>query len=296
MIVPGRASAPISLGGKSIRSATPYAFGGGSVYTLPPSSFFSGRSVGGGNRTVVYGSRCNFLSLVDYYMGILCLTHTSINRTYGSGYPGVTGCGVSGRGFPFYFWPVAWGGAVALGTVAAYLHIDECGMPDNTSQPGGALVVAEFLSSLTAQNTSAFFRLLADNAAVTALVPDIIDACVPNANLGNANSVHVVNYTGFGADDLLTAPKPEQAVQYYRASSVALTYNGYNNTAVLMPEGTTDAPLPDDVDLTLLGCLNDTIGQVVSLVDGSSVSGVAAWPMGLVGLAYLVCIALVVLC
>jgi hypothetical protein len=44
-----------------------------------------------------------------------------LRRTYGSGYPGVTGRGVSGRGFPFYFWPVVWGSAGG----AAYLHDDE---------------------------------------------------------------------------------------------------------------------------------------------------------------------------
>lgn len=34
------------------------------------------------------------------------------------------GRGVAGRGFPFYFWPIAWGGAAGIGT-AAYLHSDE---------------------------------------------------------------------------------------------------------------------------------------------------------------------------
>lgn len=45
-------------------------------------------------------------------------------RTYGSGYPGIAGRGVAGRGFPFFFWPLAWGGVAALG-VGAYLDTDE---------------------------------------------------------------------------------------------------------------------------------------------------------------------------
>lgn len=49
---------------------------------------------------------------------------TLLDRMYGSGYPGVAGRGVSGRGFPFFFWPIAWGGVAGLGT-AAYLHSDE---------------------------------------------------------------------------------------------------------------------------------------------------------------------------
>lgn len=43
---------------------------------------------------------------------------------YGSGYPGVAGRGVANRGFPFYFWPVVWGGGAGVGT-AAYLHDED---------------------------------------------------------------------------------------------------------------------------------------------------------------------------
>ena len=50
--------------------------------------------------------------------------HGKLIRTYGSGYPGLGGRGVTGRGFPFYFWPIAWGGLAGLGA-AAYLHSTE---------------------------------------------------------------------------------------------------------------------------------------------------------------------------
>ena len=36
------------------------------------------------------------------------IKHITINRTYGSGYPGIGGRGVVGRPFPFWFWPVVW--------------------------------------------------------------------------------------------------------------------------------------------------------------------------------------------
>lgn len=49
-----------------------------------------------------------------------------IFRQYGSGYPGISGRGVAGRGFPFVFWPLAWGGLAGAGT-AAYLHDTEVG-------------------------------------------------------------------------------------------------------------------------------------------------------------------------
>jgi hypothetical protein len=41
-------------------------------------------------------------------------------RTYGSGYSGFSTRGVAGRPFPFYFWPVVWGGGALLAT-GAYL-------------------------------------------------------------------------------------------------------------------------------------------------------------------------------
>lgn len=45
-------------------------------------------------------------------------------RVYGSGYPGAAGRGVVGRGFPFYFWPIVWGGAATGAIVGGthYLH------------------------------------------------------------------------------------------------------------------------------------------------------------------------------
>jgi hypothetical protein len=59
-------------------------------------------------------------------------------------------------------------------------------------------------------------------------------------------------------------------VQYYRASSVALSLDGYNNSAVFAPENSTaDTPLPSSVDTNLLDCLNGTIGLAVPLVDSA---------------------------
>ena len=66
-------------------------------------------------------------------IGLLSFDNTFIHclffftfRQYGSGYPGIAGRGVAGRGFPFLFWPLAWGGVAGVGT-AAYLHNTEVG-------------------------------------------------------------------------------------------------------------------------------------------------------------------------
>lgn len=94
-------------------------------------------------------------------------------------------------------------------------------------------------------------------------------------------------------------PLPEQAIQYYRASSVVLTLDGYNNTAVFASNGTisnatsswnpTPLPILSDMDQNLLGCLNGTIGEAVPLVDGGVSSvGLSGNVGGLVASVWLV--------
>lgn len=112
--------------------------------------------------------------------------------------------------------------------------------------------------------TGTTFRLIADNDTVADLIPVVVKNCssflVPAST--NASAPAAFNET---------AEKPEQVVQYYRASSVALSLDGYNNTAVFAPENSTaDVPLPAGIDTNLLDCLNSTVGAAVPLVDGAS--------------------------
>ncbi|CAA7271480.1 unnamed protein product [Cyclocybe aegerita] len=248
----GGRSVPVSSGGTT-KSATAFGAGGGAATVIGAGQLFAGRTSGGGTRQQVVGT-----------------------RTYGSGYPGHTGRGVGGLGFPFVFWPLAWGG-VGLGGSALYLHNTEYGRWDNSSRPGGVQMTAAFSSS--SQNTT--FRLMTDQASLESLIDDIVDSC--RDNLSSPDNITATNY-----DDTVAAPKPEQAVQYYRASSVVLTLDGYNNTGALGPEGTPDTPLPTDIDNNLLSCLNETIAEAVPLVDAANLR----WPVpsstGLLGLAYLV--------
>jgi len=59
-------------------------------------------------------------------------------------------------------------------------------------------------------------------------------------------------------------------IQYYRASSVALSLDGYNNTAALSEVGGgEDIPLPSGIHMPLLECMNTTIANEVPLVDES---------------------------
>ena len=113
-------------------------------------------------------------------------------------------------------------------------------------------------------SSSTTFHVVADNSTVVALIATIDSSC---SSLLNANSSKTPVAINGSAQD----PLPEQAVQYYRASSVVLTLDGYNNTAALTGGANKKpAPLPSNVDTALLSCLNSTIGQSVPLFDAAS--------------------------
>lgn len=133
------------------------------------------------------------------------------------------------------------------------------------------MVTATFISN--SQNTT--YRLLADNVTVTELIADIKTSC--SSSLSGNSSSSPSTYE----DSLTALPQPEQAIQYYRASSVALSLDGYNNTGALGPEGTPNTPLPTNIDTTLLNCLNQTIGDAVPLI---GFAGRIAPNMGVFGL------------
>jgi hypothetical protein len=121
------------------------------------------------------------------------------------------------------------------------------------------MMTAAFQSS--SQNTT--FRIIADNITVSTLLVNIVANC-------SSEILSPSTITSSTFNDSLTSPKPEQTVQYYRASTVALTLDGYNNTGALEVYGTPDTPLPTNIDVNLLNCLNSTIGEAVPLIGSAS--------------------------
>jgi len=217
--------------GKS--SAVAYGSGGGKPITIPTGQIFAGRSAGGGLRNQIYGT-----------------------STYGSGYPGIAGRGVLGRGFPFWFWPVVWGGV----PVGSYLYASEYGNSYNTTRVGGPMAEATFISNST--NTT--FHVLSDNSTISSLISSIDANCSSSLSSSSSTSPQPYNASVSGA------PQPEQAIQYYRASSIVLTLDGYNNSATLNSNpNVTDSSLPSGIDTTLLNCLNQTIALSAPLISGA---------------------------
>lgn len=145
-------------------------------------------------------------------------------------------------------------------------------------------------------NTSSVtYRIIGDNTSVTA----VFDALVANCTVANSSTA----ITAFDPSPL-TYPLPEQVIQYYRASSLALSLDGYNNTAALilnMPASNSsapitmpDTPLPANVNMTFLACINLTTGASVPLVDAPGHKKLSASTIGgtiggsLLGLAVLI--------
>ncbi|KAL4079791.1 hypothetical protein J3A83DRAFT_1156165 [Scleroderma citrinum] len=224
-------------GGKEASVPLTGSSASGKSIIIPSGQLFAGRSAGGGTRDQILGS-----------------------KVYGSGYPDITGRGVAGRGFPFWYWPMVW--AVEAAKKQAYLNGTEYGDSYNASRPGGPLMEAIWISNASDPRTT--FRALSDNNTVISLIDTIASNC--SSHLSSSSST---SPSPFNASDP-NATQPEQAIQYYRACSVVLTLDGYNNSATYSSNETTiDSLLPSNIDTQLLGCLNQTIALAVPLVDGA---------------------------
>ncbi|KIJ46254.1 hypothetical protein M422DRAFT_29387 [Sphaerobolus stellatus SS14] len=234
---------PVTSGSSNTGTASAASKGTTKIATIPSGQPFAGRTFGGGTRDEIYGT-----------------------RQYGSGYPGQTVSGVAGRGFPFGFWPLTFGGLGGFAIAHQLNNNHEYGDPTNSSRPGGALLTVPFQPPNSSNNTQTF-RLLSDNATLTALIPSIISSCSP----ASSQNIKATPFTNSSA-----GPRPEQVIQYYRSSSIALGLDGYNNTSVFSNNtNATDTPLPTIGNQTFLNCLNSTIGNQALLLDDSSNSSAA---------------------
>lgn len=118
-------------------------------------------------------------------------------------------------------------------------------------------MTAAFPSSTSSNST---FRIMSDNATVASLVADITSSC-GSSIFSPLNASEPYNEAG--------PPTPAQAIQYYRASSIVLSLDNYNNSAVYSNDTNAESSsLPSNVDTNLLSCLNNTIGTSAPLVDG----------------------------
>lgn len=149
-----------------------------------------------------------------------------------------------------------------------FLHL-QYGSPDNSSRPGGALQYTTYVSQDSSKNST--FRIVADYSTIAELMLDIEADCGKLINNGSSTFTGSRNPVAMTNTGTPSQPMPESAIQYYRASSIALTLDGYNNTAALSDdESAPPTSLPSNYDGYLLACLNSTIGESALLVDGAT--------------------------
>jgi hypothetical protein len=135
-------------------------------------------------------------------------------------------------------------------------------------RPGGNTSIVPVKSSSASTNET--YHLVGDAASVRA----VLAALISNCSAQDTTSQIAV----FARDASVPAVYPEQAVQYYRASSFALTLDGYNNSASLVgnqpadnntaPPDVADTPLPGSLNMAFLECVNVTTAFALPVVDG----------------------------
>ena len=180
-------------------------------------------------------------------------------QIFGSGYPygNENRTTIAGRPFPFGLWPIYWGNDT--------IGSDEYGPALDGMRPGGQLVTIPLTPQTGAYNLTGeeIYYIIGDRDSALFMMISLVTSCrvkpawpskfVPNS----ANSTIGI----------------QNIIKYYRASSFALAFRGYNNQFVIGnadTESTTSTPLPDGiVDSNFRQCLDDVIFTALAIMNTS---------------------------
>ncbi|CCA71844.1 hypothetical protein PIIN_05779 [Serendipita indica DSM 11827] len=234
------------------------AWGGGGgprhkIPSQPLSNPFGGREYGGGDRRTIYGT-----------------------RAYGSGYPyGADNANsVAGRPFPYGVWPISWGASyLGGGEYFSTTNVNNQQLDLDFIRPGGPVGVVKLApdtSRWNGINGDEVYEMIGDRESLLFMMADLVDWCHVQPQFirrfdpsppSNASSS--------------SQPRPENVIQYYRASSFAISYAGYNNSFALgSPNPTTSqsfadsSPLPSSIaNSQFLRCINSTIAIALPIAD-----------------------------
>ncbi|KIJ33664.1 hypothetical protein M422DRAFT_52310 [Sphaerobolus stellatus SS14] len=123
------------------------------------------------------------------------------------------------------------------------------------------------------------YYILADHTTLDSLVPMVISSCSPSSK--NIISTPFINSS-------LSPPSPLQIIQYYRASSIALGLERYNNSRVWSNDSRVpDSLLPNIKDVRFLPCVNTSIDQNALLIDEAESVSMSGTLMGILVLVHL---------
>jgi hypothetical protein len=184
-------------------------------------------------------------------------------QIFGSGYPygNTDNSTIAGQPFPYGLWPIYWGDNIT--------GSDEYGAALGGLRPGGQLVTIPLKTQTQYYNVTdeETYYLIGDRDSVLFMMISLVTSChvtpawPSKFNPGSPNST----------------VKIESVIQYYRASSFALVYLQYNNTAALgnrNTESTESTPLPDVVVYSSFRhCIDDVIMDALAIMDQASDEG-----------------------
>jgi hypothetical protein len=259
-------SSKVQTSSTLVRTATVSSSGGGSPLRLGPNTRFPGRWVGGGRRGDIYGS-CRF----------------------GSGIKGTNGpreepltSSVQNANFPFGFWPV-WFPHGYSGT-SGYEYPSST---LNDTRPGEELVVVDVRPDPASvqvpdEEKNHTYYMFGDKDSVNIMMENLV---LPKSQ-GGCNTINATttNWT------LSAVPMDRfelgHVIQWYRSSSFALAYTGYNNSYAYPPLNytspvNTSDPLPAALLTSeYLSCLNKTIGGTLPIMDAEAGKGLSENEIG----------------
>ena len=202
-------------------------------------------------------------------------------QIFGSGYPyGIVDTStIAGRPFPYGLWPIYWGNNIT--------GSDEYGAALDGLRPGGQLVTIPLKTQTQYYNVTddEAYYLIGDRDSVLFMMISLVTSC------------HVTPAwpSKFDPGSLNSTIKLENVIQYYRASSFALVYPHYNNTAALgnkNTESTESTPLPDVVVYSSFRrCIDDVIMDALAIMNEppfiESLGSKLGWVFGILGIPIL---------
>ncbi|PVF92620.1 hypothetical protein CPB86DRAFT_877743 [Serendipita vermifera] len=250
-----------SLANFDARIVDAWSKGGGSRWTIGNDSShpFHDRQFGGARRHEIRGS-----------------------RAYGSGYPygNDNPSTISGRPFPFGLWPIYWD--------QDFLGCDEYGPQVDTIRPGGQLVTIPLKNTDSRWNVTAdeVYYAIGDRDSVMAIMISLVTWC-------HATPAWPSKFDPTNPNSTI---KIENVLQYYRASSFALAFQGYNNTFARVANTSAtleqSAPIPDLVrDSGFWECLDAVTANALAIMNRAqsdkpeqTIGGIMAGVFGSLGL------------
>jgi hypothetical protein len=172
---------------------------------------------------------------------------------------------IAGRPFPYGVWPIYWGNNIT--------GSDEYGLGLDPIRPGGPLVIQAIVNS---KSNETYYHIT-DRDTALAMMTSFVTWC------------HVTPAwpTIYEPGNSTNTIGIENVIQYYRASSYALAFAGYNNSRAL--NSSTEAsdadsdPLPDSVtNSTFRQCIDGVIANALPIIDGPSKHSYLGLILGLV--------------